>query len=213
MDNNTITPLFSTPIYSCELNKQIVDRASSALKELEYENMDSIYSIPKEFYSLNKNVLDLPEYTLLKNEVMLGVDDYIRGYLGVPSGCEFYITNSWVNKIQPGGEGAPHDHSNSIISGVLYLDTKDNSGDLNIHKDHTSMIPFPSTFLMDHDFYNIYNSTTWRFPPTQYKMILFPSSVMHSISVNDSDTIRWSLAFNTFIRGTINTRKLSRLII
>ena len=34
---------------------------------------------------------------------------------------EFFITDSWINICEKGGFQGPHNHSNSIISGTLYL--------------------------------------------------------------------------------------------
>lgn len=211
MDNGTIIPLFSTPIYSCDLDSNIVDAATPFLKSLEYHGMDPTGKTNTEFYTTNKFVLDLPECSDLRAEVMRGVYDYARSKLFVPPDIEFFITNSWTNRIEPGGGAAHHTHGNSIISGVFYLDVEDASGDLILHKDFNSSVPFPPQFIFEHTSYNIYNTKIWNFPPTNYKMILFPSGALHSIGSNCTNKPRWSLAFNIFVRGTISQVPLRQL--
>ena len=42
-------------------------------------------------------------------------------------------------------------------------------------------------------------------------LILFPSTLMHSVKTNVTEDERVSLAFNSFIKGTISTMLLNQL--
>ena len=42
-------------------------------------------------------------------------------------------------------------------------------------------------------------------------LILFPSTLMHSVKTNTSNKERISLAFNSFIKGTVSTSPLNQL--
>ena len=42
-------------------------------------------------------------------------------------------------------------------------------------------------------------------------LILFPSTLMHSVKTNTTDKERISLAFNSFIKGTVSTSPLNQL--
>jgi uncharacterized protein (TIGR02466 family) len=211
LDNSSIVPLFSTPVYSCDLSKQIIDSVTPFLKDLEYHCMDPSGKTNTEFYTTNKFVLDLPECRDLKQQVLDGIRDYAQVILCVTDQVEFYITNSWTNRIEPGGGAGNHTHGNSIISGVIYLDTEEDSGDLIVHKDYNAVFPFPPQFTFDYKQFNIYNTKVWNFPPSKYRMVLFPSGTMHSISLNCTDIPRWSLAFNTFVKGSISNVPLRQL--
>jgi predicted 2-oxoglutarate/Fe(II)-dependent dioxygenase YbiX len=51
--------------------------------------------------------------------------------------------------------------------------------------------------------YNVYNSPTWWVPVGQGDLVLFPSRLMHQVANITTDTVRISLAFNVFIKGSI----------
>ena len=60
--------------------------------------------------------------------------------------------------------------------------------------------------------YNLYNSETWWFPVKTLDVVLFPSSLTHRVEVKQGTNTRISLAFNTFIKGTVgNNKKLTEL--
>jgi uncharacterized protein (TIGR02466 family) len=105
------------------------------------------------------------------------------------------IKEIWMNFLKPGGGQAMHNHSNSFISGVLYLTPTDPAsrtvffrgfGDrgfvfTNTHKG-TETGPF--------------NAEKWIAPePDVGDMILFPSYLLHAVPLNQGK-LRISLAFN-----------------
>lgn len=58
---------------------------------------------------------------------------------------------------------------------------------------------------------NLYNSRSWSVTPEKGSMLIFPSNVEHMVEEYLGDTPRVSLAFNTFIRGNVNSDPLTRL--
>jgi uncharacterized protein (TIGR02466 family) len=123
---------------------------------------------------------------------------------------EFYITDSWINIHRRGHTAGPHVHHNSLISGVLYLQVPENSGDLVFHRDVVSLLPFPPALDLDVNAFNIYNCKSWGLQPKANDICLFPSVVMHSVDPSESDEERWSLAFNVYVRGEFGSlHKLS----
>ena len=52
---------------------------------------------------------------------------------------------------------------------------------------------------------NLYNSNRVWFNPINNHLFLFPSSLMHEVTVNSSNTTRISISFNTFIKGPTGT--------
>ena len=63
--------------------------------------------------------------------------------------------------------------------------------------------------------FNIWNSVTWFFPVNNNELILFPSWLVHKVDPNEKATTdRISISFNTFVRGTLGSRRgLSELIL
>ena len=84
----------------------------------------------------------------------------------------------WFNLMEKDEETGWHNHkSKAEASGVCYLKVPDNSGD----------------FL-----YRLPDGTTRKLKPKPGAMLLFPSSLNHSVSASNSDDTRISLAFNLF---------------
>jgi len=202
MNKPAVYPLFSTPVYV----NNVGDFDRPDLDALEYSS-----SIPggggtyNFLSSVDKNVLDRPEFGHVRELVMKEVETYAREILAVNEKIRFYITNSWVNRHRRGQSAGPHVHHNSLLSGVLYLKVTENSGDIVFHRNALSLIPFPPALDLDMDRFNLYNCESWGHKPKTNDICLFPSVVMHSVDPNESDEERWCLAFNVFVRGEIGS--------
>lgn len=131
---------------------------------------------------------------------------YLRVYAPLePEKSTLYITQSWLNYSKPGEFHHTHYHPNSIASGVFYINTNDSDSiifqkpvmqrEINISSNDTEF-------------------TTMDFPFTVKKceLILFPSTLWHTVPVVTGNETRISLAFNSFVKGTIgNTENYTYL--
>ncbi len=201
MNKPTIYPLFSTPVYVNNTG----DFPRPDLKALEYSSTMPDGSPYNFLSSVDKRVLDRPEFAQVRAVIMKEIDTYTRQLLAVSKNIEFYITDSWINMHRRGHSAGAHVHHNSLISGVLYLQVAENSGDIVFHRDGLSLLPFPPALDLDVDSYNIYNCKSWGHRPKTNDICLFPSVLMHSVDPNESDEERWCLAFNVFVRGSFGT--------
>lgn len=197
MSKPAIYPLFSTPLYV----NNVGDFEKPDLSVLEYASTipgGGAYNFRS---SVDKRVLDRPEFRSIHAIVMRELDRYTRELLAVSRQVQFYVTNSWINVHGPGQSAGAHVHHNSLISGVLYLKTTETSGDIVFHRDVLSLVPFPPSLDVDMDSFNIYNCKSWSYRPKTNDICLFPSIVSHSVDPNESNEERCCLAFNVFIRG------------
>jgi uncharacterized protein (TIGR02466 family) len=197
MNKPAIYPLFSTPLYV----NNVGDFEKPNLKALEYSSSNATAGSYNFRSSVDKRVLDRPEFKRVHDVIMKEIELYTRELLAVNSSIEFYITNSRVNVHRRGQSAGSHVHHNSLISGVLYLKTTETSGDLVFHRDVLSLVPFPPALDLDMNSFNIYNCKSWSYRPKTNDICLFPSVVSHSVEPNESDEERWCLAFNVFVRG------------
>jgi len=107
----------------------------------------------------------------------------------------WHIKELWVNVLRHGGRQSVHNHANCFISGVLYLSECHPSANTlfirslggrdfvfsNMHA-NTQLGPF--------------NAEKWMGPvPAAGDLVLFPSSLLHEVPVNQGGT-RVTLAFN-----------------
>ena len=143
----------------------------------------------------------------LAKDISNCIDDYTINVLG--EDASLHYTQSWLNINPPGASHHKHNHINSILSGVLYLQTDETSGRFLVHRHNTRTIKNKTKN------FNKYNFEYLFFEPKQFDLYLFPSSLEHSVEENLSSRNRLSLSFNTFYRGTINATdsKLTELII
>ena len=110
---------------------------------------------------------------------------------------KFEITTSWFTKTTKNQSCQFHNHNNCMISGILYLQTNENSGNI-VFENFSN-----ERYKLEVDDYNVYNSTEWGLAPVDGLLVIFPSEVYHKIIENKSDTTRYSLAFNVVPTGLI----------
>ena len=190
------------PISVYENNIHIDDDTKKFIISQEYERMFS----GNGDFTVNKYLLDTPECVNLKKQIMQECENFTRKYLKAKDNVSFYMQNSWAVKHNKGDFGQIHEHANSLLSGVLYLETDNESGDISFHKPggYTNLF-HPSTMIL-FDEYETHNSDNYRIVPKNGNILLFPSHLNHSIRENKSDIVRYSLAFNFHIEGELYSK-------
>lgn len=197
-----VLPLFAIPVYETVLNP-ISQEIKDYIINLPYERMH----VGNGWYSEEKYVLENPECEPLKKLIMEELEYFIRDTLHVRKGIDFHMTNSWAVKHEKGDWGQMHAHTNSLLSGVFYLQTNEDSGKIRFHKEINYNNLFPISTDLEYDSYNIFNSRIWTFKPKNDLLLFFPSNLMHSITDNESEEDRFSLAFNFFPKGKLGAKE------
>jgi uncharacterized protein (TIGR02466 family) len=122
-------------------------------------------------------------------------------------GPEIYITESWVNFTNNKEFHQWHNHANSFISGVFYLEAIEDAIEFNSTKPDSILIP-------DMEYFNEYNASRWWLPARTAILYLFPSWLQHSVPVIEGrEEDRISIAFNTYLRGTVSSRGSTNLVL
>ena len=153
--------------------------------------------------SVSNNVLDILDFDDLKTQIQNHVDEYCREYLNIADNIHFKFLNSWAMRHRKGDFSDPHLHTNSILSGILYINVDEKSGNLIFQKDANYCNLFPPAVDLPVKSRNIFNSKTWTFTPENNQLFLFPSNLTHKVDVCMSDNIRYCLSFNLFPAGTL----------
>jgi uncharacterized protein (TIGR02466 family) len=133
----------------------------------------------------------------LHNECLEMVNFYLKNVIIPKYKVSPYITQAWLNYTEPGQFHHRHAHANSYLSGVLYIHAE-KEDKIHFYKD----VNYQNIKLTSEEF-NIYNSDSWWIPVKTGDIVVFPSNFTHMVTNTESKNTRISLAFNTFLKGTI----------
>ena len=200
-----IHPLFPTPIYFTNLKRSF---SLKELKEVEIHKK-KLSQNTGNYNTLNSYILNEKTFIPLKKELELHIKDYFnRIYSPEDDKITPYITQSWLNYTDKNEYHHIHEHPNSLISGVLYINADEKYDKIKFHDKQYNC------FKITPKDYNMYNSNSWWFPVKKTDLVLFPSSTTHSVENKEGDNTRVSLAFNVFVKGILGeTKELTELIL
>ncbi len=136
------------------------------------------------------DIFKMPEYQRLVN-ILYQMQNEIYQEEGLAS--EPFLGTMWANINPKGSFNQPHVHSNCLWSGVYYVETPNNCGNLNIKDPRAvSLMTLPR-----------YNKNLkpyqWKevsYAPVAGRCIMFPAWLEHYVEPNKSDNIRISISFN-----------------
>tara|TARA_R100000008_G_C3507953_1_gene127260 strand:+ start:91 stop:699 length:609 start_codon:yes stop_codon:yes gene_type:complete len=182
-----IIPIFSTPIFIADYGR--VDKELELIKKMSFrsQKFGNGNQATKNSYILNEI-----EFGHLKRFILENLKTYAKTVLETSE--ELYITQSWTNRNKKGMVHHEHIHPNSIVSGVLFLNKEEKFPPIKFSKN-----VFNSIQLKINKF-NSFNSTNFSVGVKPGKLILFPSSLRHSVPVNICEEERYTLSFNTFAK-------------
>ncbi len=112
---------------------------------------------------------------------------------------EPFLGNMWANINPPGGMNRAHQHPNSLWSGVYYVKTPKNSGQLKIDDPRSSAAMVRPNQKKGPVPPRLYRET--HYEPIAGRCIMFPSWLMHCVDPNESNDIRISVSFNFLQKG------------
>lgn len=201
----TINGIFPTPIYMSKLDRELTPL------ELKFvdKNKKDFYKNDGNITSNNNYILNEKPFANIKKELNKRVQDYFNKIISPANKITPYITQSWLNYTETNQYHHRHQHPNSLVSGVLYIDSDEKFDKIYFYKDNTYKTIKPQTKE-----WNLWNSESWWFKVKTRDIIMFPSSLTHMVETKQGTNTRISLAFNTFIKGTVGDNKnLTELIL
>ena len=183
--------LYPTPIAFFDLAEPIT------AKELKYMKSKTLKKNEFNTSSEDSYLLENLPMKRLKAEVLKCVNAYAHDVWRITDKTELRITQSWLNVTREGQAHHKHAHPNSMFSGVLYIKTESERDRIVFYNDNYK------TLRPEYVEYKVWNSDSWWFPVTQGQIVLFPSSLVHSVDLVGAGCDRVSLAFNTFPSNVI----------
>ena len=190
--DNIIYP-FQIPIYQSYIDKDSFTQIKS--DTLSY--IDKNWEVFKEGWVSNTKTSFYEEKYIFKN---FNLETCIKShsqkffkYWGFSSSLKFNLSRCWVNVAKKGSYQDPHVHTSTlpktnIFSGVLYIDTPINSGDIRFLNPLTT-----ESYIMPQ---NQMFPTNIHIKPKNMMILIFPSWLEHSVLLNNSDKSRISISWN-----------------
>ncbi len=191
--SHEVYPMFVEPYFRANIAGTVTPQQIAYIKNLKMVNN------PENMISENLYIFEEPELKSIKDAVQEVLDIYARDVLCIPQ--QIYVTQSWSLVCKPNAGMHGHSHSNSILSGSLYYCELPDPPSSMVFTRHTSyqQIDLPP----DPNKRNIYNSPINRITPRQDDILLFSSRLTHLVEQNTSGQPRYSIAFNTFVKGRV----------
>ena len=197
--------LFGIPVVKFRLGREFTEAEVDYLMGVErVKNIGNVVS--KDAY-----LLDREEMKDLKAFTQRCVDQYFAEIYVPDEKIKLRITQSWTNYTDKGQFHHKHNHPNSFISGSFYLNANNQTDKIIFYREGNAI---PLNMQINSPKYNYYNSTSWYVPVGMGDLVLFPSTLTHSVDTVNDDKTRVSLAFNTFPVGELGSYNgLTQLIL
>ena len=199
-----ISGVFPIPVYISNLDRPFTKEEMQIFTTAEKKVVPNAGNIT----SANNYILNEKGMKNLKDILTAHVTEYIKRIHAPKYPMVPYITQSWANYTKKNQYHHTHEHPNSFISGVLYINANEAHDKITLHKKGYQQIkPVPTEW-------NWYNSDSWFYTVKTGMIILFPSGTTHNVETKEGDNKRISLAFNTFFKGTMGENsQLTELIL
>lgn len=190
-----LLPLFSTPVYTHCLNPEDFD--FSLIEKISLREVGQGHG----YVSENQNVLELQSFKKFKEEILKCVEIYVYDILKISKNLKLKCSNSWTCFYEKSDYSESHIHSNSLFSCVFYTHVDEKSSPLVFSIPRQMPTFCNSTIEPTIDEWNIFNSKRWRIHPSPGTIVIFPSTLAHSVGPSDSDTLRRCIASNYILTG------------
>ena len=175
--------------------KQPIDKELAYLKTISYREQKQNGN----FRSDDSYLLRNEKFKDIKNFLKESVDKFTTNVLNTKQ--RLVITQCWANRNPKGSKHHEHVHPNSIISGVMYFQINEKLPPISFTKDRQDGMK------LNPEKYNHMNSETFMLPCKPGELILFPSSLRHSVPTNHGEEDRISVSFNTFCIDAIGSEQ------
>lgn len=197
----SIYNLFPTPVGIYKLDRDLSNVEKEFLLELEQKDNKGNTT------SVNNYVLKDKKLLNLKGFFELSLDNYFMKVFEPSTNVKSYITQSWVNYSKKGQYHHKHQHPNSFISGIFYVEADEKKDKVYFFKNEYKPLKIPT------ENYNLWNSESWWFEVKTGDLLLFPSCLTHEVETVQTN-LRVSLSFNTFLKGSFGkNNELTELVL
>ena len=163
------------------------DKAKFAQNPQWTKDTNELSVVNDSFFTAN----ELKNCTVFNDCIDFHLKEYLK-QLATPTNLDYYIDNSWLTRTTKGKYIHQHDHGNYDISGVYYLKTNGEDGQLFFPSPHRLLA---GNFIISRivDYYQ-------HLPLENGVIAMWPSVLLHNTEPNETDHERISASFNIKFR-------------
>ena len=192
----SIHDIFKVPVYSTQLNLDI-KKIQLLCNEYYHKDLGKSLSNVGGYHSNNLPLNDVSLHPLIK-EINTHSSKFAKEFI---NNNEQVLSNMWINISLYKDINRSHNHPFSDISGVYYVKTPDDCGDIVFEHPAIDVLNYYSPAYALNRF-NEYNSPSWGKPAVENNLYLFPGWLKHYVEPNLNKTEeRISISFNTIEKG------------
>ncbi len=191
--NYKVTPIFPTCIHSLEIDNFHTYRDQLIKESYQGRDEDPTGRELSNEGGWQSNQVNIQK---CKSELLKKIiTESLVGFKPIENGISMII-EGWTNINGPGDSNVKHNHPRANFSGVLWIKTPKNCGNIlfetpNFFEKYQELDSYTDEFALKTNSY-----MTYFFNPKEGKIIIFPSSLSHLVEKNKSDEDRISYSFN-----------------
>lgn len=190
--------LFPTPVIICQLGRDFTEAEMEFVRSYETKLHKNMFNWMTE----DNDILSYDPMRDLGFYITERMNEFLRFIYKPSTECSIYMTQSWINYTNAGEAHHQHFHSNSFVSGCLYIQADDDDCIRFWNRKNVS-----NWYSIPRTEENKYNCESWWVPVKTGDILLWQSDLPHDVpKVSDErKNPRISVAFNGFLQGTIGS--------
>tara|TARA_R110000803_G_scaffold54056_1_gene110627 strand:- start:209 stop:796 length:588 start_codon:yes stop_codon:yes gene_type:complete len=182
--------------FPCPIYQNIIDKKSFSQIQQDTDNFinnnNNLFKKPSSWLCDTFSTIETPiekniNSKILKEKIKFYVEEYLK-FWDWDTSFLIKMKDCWVNIAKKGSFQEEHNHSSCLISGVIYINVNQQSGNFQL------MNPLSSESILlgePKNFGNVYNIN-----PQPGMIILFPGWMAHRALPSESNIDRISISFN-----------------
>ena len=188
-----VDALFSTPVLVIKMNHSVDVVEKLCLQE--FRKGYKGYKKSNVGGWQSGNILDSDTPFPIIKDIEGVAQDFAARYLFI--GKKIEIPNAWININGKKDSNLIHTHPGSILSGVYYVKTPKDCGNLVFHHPALTAIERDWRFNEETN-HTTMNSVVWSYTPKEDFLYIFPSWIKHLVQPNMNSKKRISISFNVW---------------
>jgi len=170
-------------------NRIFTNRGGWQSRDLNVQDLKSFGTIKSEIEHRCDKMQDLKSFGTIKSEIEHRCDKIAKE---IEDGLRLELDNIWININQRGDYNEKHVHPSSAFSGVIYIQTDENTGNIRFFDDLFLQKHYPLKLSEKNNFFH----HAIFYKPVNGMMMIFPSWTSHDVLPSDGDLTRISISFN-----------------